>query len=232
MQGIVFTGGKGPPPDKLRTLLAGLEENALMVAADSGLELAESAGLKPHWIIGDMDSISNPAKLKSYPEDCIIRYPVDKDFTDTELAFSLLKEKGCDDIWIIGGGGGRVDHLFGIRSMLEKEFFPSRWYPDNADIYCLETRSLAPETDVQETENSVLQHGKLSLCLEPGNLVSVFPLGCGPWEASSRGLRWPLDNVSWNRGFFGLSNIAQTGEIMINCVQGRFMVLVVHMFPK
>jgi thiamine pyrophosphokinase len=221
MLGIIFTGGNGPPPELVHLLAGG--KNALLAAADSGLELAEGAGLRPHWIIGDMDSLSDPARLAAYPAEQVLRFPDDKDFTDTELAFSLLREKGCDEIWIIGGGGGRIDHFLGIRSLLEREFFPSRWYLDSADIYCFQAAS--------ENQGGKPESGKLCLRLKPGGVVSVFPLGAGPWAASSSGLKWPLDGLTWDRGFFGLSNIAQTGEIVINSLQGRFMALVPRMSP-
>jgi len=56
--------------------------------------------------------------------------------------------------------------------------------------------------------------------------VSVFPLGGGPWEAESTGLKWPLNGISWNRGFFGLSNEAPEGAFTIRVKQGRFMVMI------
>ena len=222
MLGIVFTGGKSPPPQIVRSLLCKIDSSTLFAAADSGLEIAEKAGFKPHWIIGDMDSLDDSERLDSYPKEQVIRLSTEKDYTDTELAFSLLREKGCDDIWIIGGGGSeRVDHLFGIRSMLEREFYPSRWHLDTADIYCIEIG----------TGNSA-HHGILTLKVNAGSLVSVFPLGEGPWKVSSQGLKWPLDNLTWNRGFFGLANIAQNTEFMLKSYEGRFMVIVPRLFQE
>jgi len=61
--------------------------------------------------------------------------------------------------------------------------------------------------------------------ISPLSGISVFPLGEGPWKAESRGLKWPLDNLSWNRGFFGISNEAHKGFFTIQAVQGRFLVL-------
>jgi thiamine pyrophosphokinase len=205
MLGIIFTGGKGPPEERIRAQL-NEAKGALVAAADSGLERAEAAGFSPDWIIGDMDSC-DPARLDAYPVDRVQRYPKDKDYTDTELAFKLLQEKGCDDIWIVGGSGGRLDHLFGIRSLLERKTFPKRWFLDTADVHCIEGEAL-------------------SLRLESGAIVSVFPMADGPWQASSRGLKWPLDNVVWDRGFAGLSNVAQAGECSIQVKQGRFMVVI------
>ena len=205
--GIVFAGGEGPEPDSLRCLFASLESKALTAAADSGLHLAEAAGLQPDLIVGDMDSLDNEARLAKYPSENIIRYPSDKDYSDTELAFSLLQEKGCSDIWIVGGGGGRIDHLFGIRDMFERHDFPCRWITANEDTRCVvEGRSLVVDT-------------------EPGNLVSVFLLGEGPWKAQSQGLKWPLDDVCWVRGTYGLSNRSLVEKITITAVQGRFLVV-------
>jgi thiamine pyrophosphokinase len=204
--GIIFTGGEGPPSKLIKQLLE--EANSpLLIAADSGLLAAENAGLLPDWVIGDMDSLNDISRLAALPPERVIRTPRDKDYTDTELAFSHAVKQGCDEIWIIGGGGGRIDHLFGIRSLFERDIFPIRWVTDNADIRCIEAKS------------------EICCCLEKGAIVSVFPLGAGPWRAASSGLKWPLNGVSWDRGFFGLSNIAVNGEFSIVAETGRFMII-------
>jgi len=215
--GIIFTGGEGPPPKIVRRLVEG-EKDALVVAADSGLVAAERAGLKPDFIIGDMDSLDDQlTRLASYPPECVMRYGHDKDYTDTELALSLAVEKGCREVWIIGGGGGRIDHLFAIRSLFEREFFPNRWVTDSADIRCIDAQLPASTFGVGGNT--------LRACLKKGAVVSVFPLGDGPWEAQSTGLKWQLAGLSWNRGFFGLSNVAEDGEFAIKAQAGRFMAI-------
>jgi thiamine pyrophosphokinase len=214
MLGIVFIGGEGPGPEWCRSLITA-NAAALIAAADSGLEAAEQAGFRPDWIVGDMDSLDDTARLEKYPQDRILRYTADKDYTDTELALSLLWEKGCDEIWLVGGGGGRTDHLFAIRSLFEREFFPARWITAADDIYCLEA--------VRETAQKLA--GELSLSPVAGSIVSVFPLGDGPWQVKSSGLKWPLDGVYWDRGFAGISNVARDGDFSIRAEQGRFMVI-------
>jgi len=208
--GVVFTGGEGPGPQMIRGLLDDLA-GALMVAADSGLALMEAAGIKPDWIVGDMDSLDNEKRLSHYPKGKVICYPVDKDYTDTEIALALLWEKGCKDAWIVGGGGGRLDHTFGIRDLFERDRYPRRWITANEDIYCVEGGN---------EENSSLR-----LAIKQGKLVSVFPLGGGPWKAESKGLKWDLGSARWERGLFGLSNVAIIDEIEINVKQGRFMAI-------
>jgi len=214
--GIVFTGGEGPEPQSIKGLLDG---EVLIVAADSGLALAEAAGIKPDWIVGDMDSLNDSSRLNPYPKDKIILYPVDKDYTDTEIALSLLWEKGCDDAWIIGGGGGRLDHIFGIRDLFERGRYPLRWITANEDIYCVDGEG------AKSGARSGANNNRLRLATKQGKLVSVFPLGNGPWKALSGGLKWELDSARWERGLFGLSNVAIADEIEINVKQGRFMVI-------
>lgn len=216
MLGIIFTGGEGPAAQIVKRLIADepTAKDAIFAAADSGLTAAENAGVKPHWIVGDMDSLESEKSLCSYPAEKIIRHITEKDYTDTELAFSLLREKGCDNIWIFGGGGGRLDHLFAIRSLFEREIFPRRWITDSEDIRCIDA-----EKNGHGSMNSVFAR------LEKGAIVSVFPLGDRPWDAASVGLKWPLAGLSWNRGFFGLSNVAVDGEFSITAEKGRFMVI-------
>jgi thiamine pyrophosphokinase len=204
--GIVFTGGGAPAPDFIRNLLKGKE--ILSVAADSGLESAEAAGFRPDWVVGDMDSLDDSSRLSAYPPECVLRFDRDKDDTDTESALSLLFKKGCHCAWIIGGGGGRTDHLFGIRLLFERELFPARWITGDADIHCIEACCEA------------------RLDVGVGAVVSVFPAFSGPWKAESRGLKWPLDSLTWNRGFASMSNLALTGEVCIRAQEGRFLVIV------
>ena len=216
--GIIFTGGEGPPPQAIRRLLDGVSgEGALLVAADSGLILAEAAGLRPDWIIGDMDSLGSDSpngeqRLRSYPADRVIRHVADKDFTDTELALDLLWDEGCAEAWIVGGGGGRLDHILGIRDLFEREPFPRRWLTAAEEIYCIDGDGGAG--------------GSLTLTVGQGGVVSVFLLGGGPWDVHSTGLKWPLDDVRWQRGVYGLSNVVTESEVTINARQGRFMIIV------
>ena len=210
MLGIIFTGGGGPSAGIVRRLVESEAKDALLIAADSGLEAAESAGFKPQWIIGDFDSLDDNSRLSAYPTQCVIRHEYDKDYTDTELALSLAVEKDCGEIWIIGGGGGRIDHLFALRSLFEREIFPGRWITDTADIRCI---------DANDAQNT------LHVCLEKNAPVSVFPLGGGPWETKSSGLKWPLAGLPWDRGFFGLSNVAEDGDFSIKAQAGRFMAI-------
>jgi len=203
--GIIFTGGESPQAEVIKKVI---EQDAILIAADSGLAAAQSAGLEPDWVIGDMDSIDE-ARLSGFPPQRVIRHVHDKDFSDTELAFSHAIEKGCDEVWIIGGGGGRIDHLFALRALFERDVFPLRWITDKADIRCVDFAA----------------KNELVAVLEKNAVVSVFPLGDRPWKVQSEGLKWPLAGLPWDRGFFSLSNTAPDGKFSVKAQEGRFMLI-------
>jgi thiamine pyrophosphokinase len=212
MRGIAFTGGEGPPPNLCRTLVEGAD---IIVGVDSGLMAAEDAGVTVHFVIGDMDSLDDLRRLEKYPANRVFRYPGDKDDTDTELALRLLWDRGCDETWIIGGGGGRMDHLLAIRSLFEREKKPDRWVTAREDVFFLGEGAVFSPPD--EVLRRMRRDG-----------ISVFPLGTGPWQAESLFLKWPLNALSWNRGFFGVSNLAFEENFEIRVRQGQFLVLILR----
>jgi thiamine pyrophosphokinase len=202
LDGLVFTGGEGPNAKFCAELAA---SSGLIVACDSGLALAENSGVYPDWIVGDMDSLDYPSRLDKYAPDRVLRFSAHKDFTDTELALNLLWEKGCDNIAIAGGGGGRLDHLLAMSALFERDRAPSRWFTAREKAFSVSSAFFCSA--------------------KKGALVSVFPLENGPWKAKSSGLKWPLDRVVWKRGIFSISNVAETGSFEIQALSGRFLVV-------
>jgi len=200
---IIFIGGSGPQYELCKPFL---DQPDLVIAADSGLIRCEQFGLEPDWIVGDMDSLDDLSRLSVYPQDRVVTYPVDKDYTDTELALQLAWEKGCTDVTLIGGGGGRTDHLLAITALFDRPQAPSRW--------------------ITETELVSLVEDRIELSVSHNTLVSLFPAGEGPWQAESSGLKWPLSGLPWRRGFFGLSNRVVQDPCSLRAVSGRFLLLI------
>jgi thiamine pyrophosphokinase len=127
---------------------------------------------------------------------------------DTEIALNLLWDKGCDEVTLAGGGGGRLDHLLALRALFDRPRAPRRWVTDTEDTRCVE----AGET--------------LTLHPPSGARVSVLPAATGPWSATSQGLKWPLNNISIDNGWVGISNIAVSTEVVFTAIDGRFLVMV------
>lgn len=89
-----------------------------IIAADGGQNRARKFGLQPDCVIGDFDSTTLDEDF-----DCIyITYPAEKDLTDTEAALTHALEKGCRNVILLGGMGGRLDHTMGNIGLLDKYY--------------------------------------------------------------------------------------------------------------
>jgi thiamine pyrophosphokinase len=163
-----------------------------------------------------MDSLEEAGgleRLARYPPESVRRYQRDKDFTDTELALDALRELGAKFIRLIGGGGGRLDHLLAVRELFERPFFPVTWHTRNENIYALE-----PDGEPLVTKFKT----------ECGGTVSLLPAGDGPWIIESEGLKWAVTNLEWKRGVFGICNIAPEGSFLLTVRKGRFLLILPH----
>jgi thiamine pyrophosphokinase len=208
MEALLVCGGEAPPLSRLEPMLPRF---ALVCAADSGLDALIAWGLRPDLIVGDMDSVSDPASIAGFPGARIVRAPRDKDLTDTEMGLEALAAAGADRIVLAGGGGGRLDHLLAIRSIFERrKLRPVEWHTAREAVYL-----------VREGERLAIEAGR-------GALVSVFPLATGSSGMGSSGLRWPLDGLSWGPGDCGVSNEAPDGAFAVSAGSGDLLVVVVE----
>ena len=103
-QALIITGGYC----NTQRITLDINHFFLKIAADSGYSTAKKLGIVPDIIVGDFDSLRDP--LPSGAQ--VIRVPAEKNVTDTMLACMTAVEHGAKDILIVGGTGGRVDHLF------------------------------------------------------------------------------------------------------------------------
>ena len=199
--GVVFTGGAAP------NVPIQIEDRAacMIVAADSGLDTVVRHGVEPDAIVGDMDSLEDRSLLDRFPDAYIERHDRAKDFTDTEIALNFLWNRAINAVTIVGGGGGRLDHLMGVLALFERQHRPQRWITDRDEVRVVES---AVEFDA-----------------EAGTVVSFFPLGEGPVRMNSEGLRWPLDPLVWHRGDVGISNECMGGRCRVSMQNGRLLMV-------
>ena len=103
MSQVVVVIGGGPLSSRA---LSEVTPDATIIAADSGLDHAVAAGLRPTMLVGDLDSISAHGKMWAYAHELEIEeHDVDKDSTDTELA--LLPRRSDRDDQSAGPRRGR-----------------------------------------------------------------------------------------------------------------------------
>jgi len=205
MKALIITGGEGPSPDYLRRLA---EAADIVIAADSGLDAAIQAGIQPDLIVGDFDSLKDLSSLEGISPERILRYSPEKDDTDTEIALSAAWSRGADYLVIAGGGGGRLDHLFGVTSLFARSETPREWHTLHESIYYLE-----------KGRSAIYSVGS-------GETVSVFPAGGeGSEGMSSAGLKWPLEGLRWGKGHFGISNESTSEKIGVSAGSSALLVI-------
>jgi thiamine pyrophosphokinase len=206
MEALLVCGGEAPPRSRLEKRLPGF---ARVCAADSGLDTLISWGVDPDMIVGDMDSVSDPAALSRFPKARILSAPRDKDLTDTEMGLEALVGEGADRIVLAGGGGGRLDHILAIRAIFERPGArPVEWHTAREAVYL-----------VRGGERFAIE-------AERGTTVSVFPLAGGAAGMASSGLKWPLEGLAWGPGDYGVSNVALEGSFSVEAGRGDLLVVV------
>jgi thiamine pyrophosphokinase len=183
---IVICAG-GP----VRRALPVLDDDVLVIAADGGAVEARRLGLSIDRLVGDMDSA--PADLVGELETdgvAVERHPVDKDASDLELALEVAVREGAEEILVVGGDGGRLDHLIGTAFLLSSE----RWAGVQLDAILG-----AGLVHVIRFERRI--DGEI------GELVSLFAAGGTASGITTEGLRWQLSNDAIFPGSTrGLSN--------------------------
>ena len=186
--------------------------DALVIAADGGLSLAAPLGLTVDIVIGDMDSVSAPDLEQARRSGARIdRHPTDKNSTDLGLALDAAVDGGADDITIVGGAGGRLDHLLANAGLLAAERYDTvtlRWVTGGESV-------------------SVCRPGQpVGLGGKAGDLVSLLPVGGAAHGVTTSGLRWPLNEGGLAPGSTrGISNEMTTTEATIEVEDGRLLIV-------
>jgi len=86
------------------------EEGDLIICADSAYIKAKEENITPHTVIGDFDHGIQEEPQGNFQK--LLRFSSVKDDTDTMLCIKHALNRGANEIQIIGGIGGRLDHTF------------------------------------------------------------------------------------------------------------------------
>ncbi len=176
-----------------------------IICADGGYDNALKLGLQPNLLVGDMDSIKTlPTGVETVP------VPAEKDDTDTMLAVKLAIERGYHHITILGGVGGRLDHVFANIQTL---------------LYCAER---GVEALLAGSRNSafVLINGTRVLKAVADSFVSVFSLSPCCDGVTLKGLRYPLTDAHLVNSFpLGVSNEFRQEYAEITVGDGTLLVI-------
>lgn len=198
---VIFSGG-GPARPGAAQLIP---DGAFLIAADSGLDLALALGVRVDLVVGDLDSASTGALTRARDQGVTVnQFPRDKDETDLALALDAARDSGATSVLVLGGGGGRLDHLLAgalllgspdyVRLHIDAWFGPARLQP---------------------------MHGgeRLEITGSPGDFVSLLPVGGHALGVRTDGLRFPLHGETLLTGSTrGVSNelVATRGCVQLD----------------
>ncbi len=168
---VLVAGGDSIPPGVHRFL----PPADLVIAADSGLDHAVSLGLRVDLVIGDMDSVQPDTLARLSPDVAVEEFPVAKDATDLELALERALARHPRRLVVLGGHGGRIDHLLANVGLLADSRLAGvdvTWWA-GADL-------VIPVRDHLDIAGTV------------GHTVSLIPIGGPAVDVTTRGLEWEL----------------------------------------
>ena len=147
--------------------------------------------------------------LKEYEdmENCrIIRLCPEKDDTDTLLALKEAMRRGYDDIMIIGGLGGRIDHTLANISLT---------------AFAAQHGAVCHLIEIFAIHND-------SIMVKKGywKWLSVFAAGSEVRGVSLRGLKYPLQEaVLTNTYPIGVSNEFVSSSAVVTAAQGTLLIV-------
>jgi thiamine pyrophosphokinase len=186
MRSAIIVCGGGPARVPVE-----VPSDALVIAADGGLAEANRLELRVDLLVGDLDSVSSDdLEALERSGGRVIRHPEDKDATDLDLALMEALIAGVERVVVVGGDGGRLDHLMGNAVLLAS----GRW----------------AELEIDAVLGPARLHvvrGRREVDGEPGELISLFALGGPARGVRTEGLRWPLRHAELVPGStLGVSN--------------------------
>jgi thiamine pyrophosphokinase len=188
-----------------------IKNDDLLIGADSGAKFLVVHGFQPDIAIGDFDSVTTEelAAIRKHSGQVIACDPVDKDYTDTEMAFRLALDLQPADILLLGALGTRFDHSL-------------------ANIYLL---ALAGE---QLISASIIDgHNKITLIGQTATVnkdnyptVSLLPLSAQVTGITLSGFQYPLQDATLRIGqSLGISNVLLAEQGTIELSSGQLLVI-------
>ncbi len=185
-----------------------VQPNAIIVGADGGTLYALDAGLIPDHVIGDLDSL--PSDLRQDLADKGSRFhehPPAKDETDLELALLWAAEQvSVSEIVVLGALGGRPDQALANLLLLALPTLEGH-----------DVRMVGGAWEIR------LIHGGETLPVrgQPGETVSLLPLGGDARGVTTSGLRYPLEDETLHFGpARGVSNVLESEDATVNVDEG------------
>ncbi len=167
--------------------------------------MLEQANIEADVLLGDFDSIDAVPNHQN-----TIKHPVEKDDTDSFLAYKLGFKKGFRNFIVFGGIGGRMDHTMA-----------------NIQMLCHMAKNGAKGFLVgNNTVVSAIHNSAIRLSPENCGKIGVFAHGGVANGVSISGLKYTLDNGTLTPDFpLGVSNEFTGEKAYISVTDGTLLVI-------
>lgn len=185
------------------------EKKGDIYCADGGANHLEFLNILPLEIWGDLDSVTkeiiekyriNKVRIKKFPKD--------KDYTDGELILQHISKLNYDEIIVIGGLGGRIDHLLTNLNLIFK-FKNLKFVTEKEKIFSIEK--------------------KAELIELKGKTISFVPFSEKVEGLTLEGFKYPLNKYTLHQGdSICMSNIAIEDICKVTFDTGKLMGIVLN----
>jgi len=190
-----------------------LNATDVLIAVDGGLKHLAAADLNAEILIGDLDSV--PLEDLHLAEQLgveILRFPVEKDETDFELALELAVQRNFDPIVIVGGLGGRLDHTLGNIFLLANPKFSKnhiRFEDGQEEVFMIDSSA--------------------EISGEPGDRVSLLPISDCAVGVQTEGLQYQLcrETLEFEKTR-GISNVMLSKNARVTLDSGHLLCIHTH----
>jgi thiamine pyrophosphokinase len=205
---LIFAGGD--PLPRALDLDAEVGPVDLVIAADSGYDHALTLGRRPDVLVGDLDSISPAGLAAARRARCVVeQHPPDKDASDLELALDAALHRGMRRVVVVGGHGGRLDHLLGNALVLASSRFRA-----------LEVDGLLG------VDRLHVVHDRRRIEAPPDTTCTLLAVHGPAIDVRTEGLAWPLAGETLAAGSSrGVSNRTVGGHFEVAVGEGTVLVV-------
>ena len=212
MRALIFAAGAFNPNKNARIIR---QEGDIVIAANGGTLNCLSLGIRPDFIVGDLDSIK-PDDLKSleFSGTKIVEFPIRKNFTDLELALQHACVLNATEILIYGGLGLRWDQTLANILLLA-----------SPDVSCSNIKLLDGKQEIYLVSKAAPVH----VFGNPGDIVSLIPVSGDVVGITTKNLEYALnDEILFFGASRGVSNVMTTQSASISLKDGSLICILIR----
>lgn len=203
---LLFSGGHLGP-----WALAEITEGDFLLGVDRGALFLIENGCRPDLAMGDFDSVNAEefSRIKLESKECLDCDPVNKDETDTEMAFNWALTQNPREIVLLGVLGCRFDHTLANVHLLAKALqagIPCRIVDEKNEILLIKDAAIIRKNRFRQ--------------------ISLLPLTGQVTGITLTGFQYPLNQATLTLGHsLGISNILQDETGKVEIATGQLLII-------